>query len=257
MKKVARNNYSDYINYANSVTYGKVYPVSISEGIQAGDIYIDCEKNCQSILFWHHCGFAFLLGKCDTSFLEDVYELMQNKDNTNPRRFILFSNDKHIADFFGAKNNTVIERRYFFEYLQKRTDFDHILPAGFELKEIDARLLSTINGRITPSFSWDNPNDFFDYGKGYCIVHEGKAAAWAFSSASSSKEIDIGIETNINYRHRGFAAIVADAMLQYTLSEGKTPVWACHYENISSQKLAEKIEFVKTSECLTIKIKED
>ncbi len=42
-------------------------------------------------------------------------------------------------------------------------------------------------------------------------------------------------------------------MIQYCFEQHKRPVWACHSKNIASQKLAEKIGFVKISECDTLK----
>ena len=126
-----------------------------------------------------------------------------------------------------------------------------------DTENTDAELLSKIKGRITPYFSWDNADEFLSKGKGYCIVTDGEVAAWAFSAAVSSTEIDIGIETQEKYQHRGFAAIVSKAMIKYVLEQGKIPVWACHYKNIASAKLADKLGFDKVAECFVIKRKED
>ncbi len=43
--------------------------------------------------------------------------------------------------------------------------------------------------------------------------------------------------------------IVAKKMIQYTIAQSKQPVWACHYKNSASEKMAEKLGFVKGSEC--------
>lgn len=82
-----------------------------------------------------------------------------------------------------------------------------------------------------------------------------EVAAWAFSSAVSNNEIDIGIETDEKYQHKGFATAVSTAMIKYVLAQNKTPVWACHYKNIASSKLAERSGFDRTSECYVIKRK--
>lgn len=98
--------------------------------------------------------------------------------------------------------------------------------------------------------------DFLAKGKGYCITCNADIASWAFSAAVSTKEIDIGIETKPEYKQQGLGMIVVNKMIQYTLEQGKEPVWACHYKNTASEKMAEKLGFVKVSECSAIKSKE-
>lgn len=46
---------------------------------------------------------------------------------------------------------------------------------------------------------------------------------------------------------------VAKRMIQYTIEQSKKPVWACHYKNNASERMAEKLGFVKVSECSIIK----
>lgn len=255
-QKVDFSMYSDFIHYAETIDCGKVYPLSIAEEIQDGEIFANSINDHSAVLFWHHSGFAFLAGKPDETFLEKIYELILNKNNTNPRRFILLVKDEKIEKFFQLKENIILEKRYLFEYPKKERSVDFNLPAGYELREINTSLLSGIHGNIVPSLFWKDIDKFFERGKGYCIVHDNHIAAWAFSAAISSKEIDIGIETDKDYRNRGLAAIVANRMIQYAVEEGKAPVWACHYQNIASKRTAEKIGFVKTAECSIIKRKE-
>lgn len=130
-----------------------------------------------------------------------------------------------------------------------------LLPSGYELKEIDNQILNRISGKIVPSLFWRNVNDFLEKGKGYCITCDNDIASWAFSAAVSTKEIDIGIETNSQYQQRGLGFIVARKMIQYVISQGKKPVWACHYKNVASEKMAKKLGFNKKTECSVIKSK--
>ena len=44
-------------------------------------------------------------------------------------------------------------------------------------------------------------------------------------------------------------------MIQYATQQAKKPVWACHYKNAASEKMAEKLGFIKVSECVIIKNK--
>lgn len=235
----------DYIKYIEKMSCGAVYPYSIAEDFQHGEIF----SNSRSVLFWHYCGFAFLYGEYDNSFLDFVSDLMMNAD----RRFILFTNDAPVENYFRKNKNAVIEKRLFFDYGNNFPPKIPELSNGFELCEINADLLKKLSGNITPYFSWDSAESFLEKGKGYCIVKGDTVAAWAFSSAVSYWEIDIGIETNSEYRRLGLAEIAAKKMIGYCFERNKRPVWACHQGNIASKKLAEKLGFVKACECLTVK----
>lgn len=248
MDKINPTDYKNYIQYIDKTGCGTVYPLSIAEIIQQGDVFTDHH----SVLFWHYCGFAFIYGDYDERFLNDVYKKFIN--NSMPsRRFILFISDEGTKDFFINKETVILERRYFFEYQKSVSTYNQVFPSNFKLCEISKELFYKINGNVTPLFSWDSSSDFFEKGKGYCILDGETAAAWAFTAAISDEEIDIGIETRAEYRNCGLGAVVSDKMIQYCFQQHKRPVWACHSNNIASQRLAEKVGFVKTSECFTIK----
>ena len=254
MVKVDFKDYSNYIPYAQQCRCGNVYPLSIAEGYQQGDIFVSSTTDCKAVLFWHYSGFAFISGEYDKTLLEEISDIISDKEEINPRRLILFTDEERIKSFFNAKENIDIERRYFFEFNKDSAETAD-LPSDCELKAIDTEIISKMEGRITPYFSWSNTEDFLLNGKGYCIITNGEIAAWAFSAAVSDDEIDIGVETQENYQHRGFAAIVSKAMIKYILEHNKKPVWACHYKNLASAKLAEKIGFDKIAECFVIKRK--
>ena len=249
--KVNPKSHINHLRYMGKSSCGAVYPLSIAEGIQHGEIYESEDQ--KSILFWHHCGFAFLAGICDVPFLEAVYGLLLDKHRTNQRRLILFAEHEEIKDFFFEKPYTAIEQRYFFAYRNATPAYSVPLPDGFVLREMDTAILSRIQGKITPKFSWNSDEEFLEKGKGFCIMHGENICAWAFSSAVSSKEIDIGVETSLEYRNQGLAAIASARMIRYILEQQKTPVWACHAQNAASQALAKKIGFEKTAECFTIR----
>ncbi|MBQ7046618.1 MAG: GNAT family N-acetyltransferase [Oscillospiraceae bacterium] len=256
MVKVDFKDYSDYISYAQQCRCGNVYPLSIAEGYQQGEIFVNSLTDCKSVLFWHYSGFAFVSGEYDEVFLEEIYDIISDKNETNPRRFILFADKEQTVSFFRNRENIDIERRYFFEYNKDLTETIE-LPCDCDLKSIDAEIMSEMKGRITPYFSWNNADDFLAKGKGYCIITNGEISAWAFSASVSNNEIDIGVETQEKYQNRGYAAIVSKAMIKYILEHKKKPVWACNYKNIASARLAEKIGFDKISECFIIKRKHD
>lgn len=255
LHKLNSMQYPNLIDIANIHDCGSVYPLSVAEGIQEGDIFSNSVHNYEKVLFWVHIGFAYLSGNIDEYFPEDIYEFMLDRTKSNTKRFLLMTRNKYIQEYFESKDDVIEEKRYLFKYSGFQRCIESSLPGGYELKEIDNQLLKKISGKIVPSLFWNNVNNFLEKGKGYCITCNNDIASWAFSAAVSTKEIDIGIETKPKYKQHGLGMIVANKMIQYTIDQAKEPVWACHYKNVASEKMAEKLGFIKVSECSIIKSK--
>ena len=182
-----------------------------------------------------------------------VYELLADKNCTNPRRFVLLKDDRRAEQFLLSKGGVDRRRRALFVYGENPLVSSDRLPAGYEWREIDGEWLARIQGRVTPALFWQSPEAFLERGKGFCAVRGGDIAAWAFSAAVSDRQIDIGVETRPDHRRLGLAAAAAEKMAQYALEQGKAPVWACRCGNLASGKLAEKLGFFKISECSVLK----
>lgn len=249
MNKLNLVDFDGAIQYIDKTGCGVVYPLSIAEMMQSGDIF----TSRHSALFWHYSGFAFIYGDYNEHFLNSVYGLFLSEDCEISRRFILFVSDEKVKEFFLTKDRIILEKRYFFEYQKGVLSNNRVLPANLKICEINNDLFDKIQGNVTPLFSWCNSTEFLKNGKGYCIVDGEIVAAWAFTAAISSDEIDIGVETRSDYRYLGLGTIVAEKMIQYCLQQHKRPVWACHSNNMASQRLANKIGFAKATECYTIR----
>lgn len=249
MQKVSKEYYSNFIQLASANLCNTVYPMSIAEGFQEGDIYTDDVVNPTYALFWHVSGFAYLTGMPGAADMDDIYALMKNEGEKNLRRFVLELKDKEAQAYFEGKEDVEKHPRYRFRLtvsedkgLECEASEDKIRP-GYELKEVDAKLLSQISGRIVPSLFWSSAEEFLEKGKGYCLVCDGEVAAVAFSAAVSSRQVDIGIETKDAHRRKGLAAIAAKQMVSYVKSIGKEPVWDCDAVNTGSRATAEKVGF--------------
>ena len=202
LHKLSLLQHPNLIDIANAHDCGAVYPLSVAEGIQEGDIFTDSLQDYENVLFWAHSGFAYLSGNIDEHFLEDIYELMLDRTKSNLKRFLLMTRNKYIQQYFESKDDVIEEKRYLFKYSDTKGYMESSLPDGYELKEID-----------------------------------------------------IGIETKTEYKQQGLGMIVANKMIQYSTQQAKEPVWACHYKNAASEKMAEKLGFIKVSECSVIKSK--
>ena len=116
LQKLNKIQYSKLIDIASTHDCGCVYPLSVAEGIQEGEIYTGSERNYNKILFWVQSGFAYLSGNVDEDFLNDIYDFMIDRSKTGDKRFLLMSKNKYVLDYFKDKTDVVMECRYLFQY---------------------------------------------------------------------------------------------------------------------------------------------
>jgi len=228
----------DMVASAKAVKENGVYPLSIAEGFQEGKIFYS--GDLKTALFWHYCGFAYLSGSVGDLFLEKIYQDYYVK--TLDRRFVLITDNSKVIDYFSYKDEVVIDRRieYRFGNLLQRAP-----ECRYKVEPISAFNYDRIHGNIIPTFSWSDKEQFLKNGFGFVALDGDKVIAVAFSAAVSSDEVDIGVETDENYRHQGLAKVVTDRMCREIISQGKKPVWAHAIANEGSKYTALGVGFVE------------
>ena len=227
-----------YLDYAQKCSSNRVYPLSIVEGIQDGDIIPNDDNDIKAVLFWHYSGFAYLSGDVDESFLQRIYEDYYLKESD--RRFILITDDPKVIQFFSDKDGLVLDKRieYGFGSGQKNE-----FKCDYRIERIDESNFDRIHGRIVPSFSWSGKEQFLKNGFGYVALDGEQVIAIAFSAAVSSEEVDIGVETDEHYQHKGLAKTLSDKMCHEIVDGGKRPVWAHAISNEGSKHTALAVGF--------------
>ena len=269
LRQVDKSEYSRFIDSAKSCSANRVYPMSIAEGYQEGDIYVEerahtaatntrdgCAVASQAasvVMFWHYCGFVYFSGSPSADLLEEVYQEFLKKKQE--RRFIIITDDEEIKDFFSSKSDVIIDKRFEYVYDVQNSMADSTAETTSELsiERISGNNIERIHGRIIPSFSWESNEAFLDKGLGYVAVDVDRVAAVAFSSAVSSGEIDIGVETDPDYQRRGLSAKLSLKMCEEIIAMGKEPVWAHAAANVASGKTAERAGFLKTKDNYVIR----
>lgn len=231
----------------------QIYIYSMLENIQKGRMFVDSKTDIQNVLFWHYCGFAYVAGTGDNeAFNQELGKFIQGEYEEDQSRFILAIAEpkwKSVVEDL-KQYQTIYERtRYQFKFNKEQFELNNFsVPSEFELKEIDEEIINKLQGRIIPSFSWDSSKEFLEKGKGLCLLHKGEIACNAFSAAIGNGQMDIGVETNPNYRGKGLGKIVAAWMVNYALEKGYEPIWGCDSENIGSSSIAQAIGYEKLAE---------
>lgn len=108
------NDDTDITDFTKQIAIEKVYPLSIINGNQTGEIYVDDSENPTVALFWHYCGFAFIAGKYSRDTVKDIYEMMQNPTEKHRNRMIVQTDDR---DMFYGFDGISRRERYIFQYI--------------------------------------------------------------------------------------------------------------------------------------------
>ena len=216
----------------------KVYPLSVAEGCQSGEVFADDTRTPSSVLYWHYCGFGFVAGRCDGEVQNWLHAMMQNPlEGHSGRLAIQTEDDGLFRDFQDVSRR----ERYVFGF-EGSSGMPEI-PAGCQIVPVTQRNYHDLKGRIVPDFSWRNSEEFLKNGFGYYLTRDDEVLACAFSSAVSSEYVDIGVETGEKYRGKGYGKIVSAAMVEETLRQGKEPEWSCDVLNEGSMRLACSVGF--------------
>ncbi len=133
----------------------------------------------------------------------------------------------------------------------------HSVPKEYKLLRLDAALADRLfvdmkKGWLLESYA--SLDDFLRRGVGYVATHEGHVVASATSAVTSSRAMDIDIETTAAHRRRGLATAVGAALALECLVRGIDPLWLA--SNETSCHLAEKLGYTRVDRYETFEIAE-
>ncbi|WP_158280752.1 GNAT family N-acetyltransferase [Pararcticibacter amylolyticus] len=273
MLKIKEKDYDKVALLLDEIPFNTLFARAVTDGIVKGEIYVDSIQSPRTAYIVHPYGMSLLCGDpTNYSFNEKLlYYLLDTNAEYRKRQewlqvyplqweevLAVLVKDKLVtySDHLYAGN---CER----DYLLKETAHSHIirwnrlnfkfvqpeqplkpapLPDGFELKRIDASMLK-MAGSVVPQFFWNSYDDFLANGVAFGVVRDGRPVSIAFSAYIKDRNLEIGIETDLHYRGKGFALQSCHALINYCLDNDLTPVWSCRKENTCSLRLAEKLGF--------------
>ena len=204
-----------------------------------GKIFVTDQVEPRSALAFVGC-FGFLAGEPDR-------ELVENK----PKGFAILvpQNEawgKLIEDVYPEAEKVT---RY---AIRKDTRFDTdslrknllMLPAGYELKEIDEEVYDKcLESPVTADFvsSFESKEKYLKDGRGMVIIKNGEIVSGASSYTRYREGIEIEVDTVEPERRKNLALIVCSALILRCLEEGLYPSWDA--QNMGSVHLAEKLGY--------------
>ena len=130
-----------------------------------------------------------------------------------------------------------------------------MLPAGYELREIDAEIYDKcLKSSLTADFvsSFESKEKYLQDGRGMVILKNGEIVSGASSYTRYREGIEIEVDTVEPERRKHLALIACSALILRCLKEGLYPSWDA--QNMGSVHLAEKLGYEFDHEYTAYKI---
>lgn len=204
-----------------------------------GKIYVTDPDAPVSAFAYVGC-FGFVAG-------EPNRELLENK----PKGFAIITpqNEAWASLIEEVYSNVKKVARY---AIRKDTSFDtavlkknlDMLPAGYEIKEIDSDLYDKcMEDPVTRDFvsSFAGKEQYLALGRGVVILKEGRIVSGASSYTRYNEGIEIEVDTVESERRKHLATVACSALILRCLKENLYPSWDA--QNMNSVHLAEKLGY--------------
>lgn len=266
MKPIQSKHIHKIIGLLEQVPFNCLFALAVLKGYVAGKVYVDDEHAPNAAYIQHPYGMSLLAGYTDNqNFHKWLEQNMMNcdalREKTEWLQVFPEKWNQVISDFpklklvpsskSGQTNLTSFVElltRVNFRFNRKKYDSIErpLLPDGFTITAVSAHTFDNYDGIVVPSGFWNNSDEFLKSGAGFCVMEGDRAVATAFSAFLLDGFMELGIETKASHRGRGLAWHCCVSLIDYSLSNGLEPVWACRLENTASMHLAQKLGFEPT-----------
>jgi len=212
----------------------------VEEG--AGKVFVDSQENPHIALaiidyqflagdpFHESVPFLFDFFRTKKALVAPTPDWQHVVSTTYPGKLEVYPRESFQAEHFDVKKL----RRLISE-----------LPADFELRKVRLKDVSQFR-ELSPALTvcYTSSEEFIAKGVGMGIFYKGRFISGASSSPLGGGKLEFEIQTHKQFRRRGFARIVAAALILYCLENGIEPCWDA--ANDDSSALAQQLGFRST-----------
>lgn len=233
------------------------------KGLARARVWVDDKKAPKSTMIWDMVNtFLFLAGNSDNSKFNDGLKKVIREDispeflKSKIKRMFFFPGssdwEKKIRLIF--KDGEFSERLiHHYTYNEKNyqllKDWRDLIPSHLEVKRVTKEILETENltniGEVKycATALWQTVDRYDKEAIGFCLMNKEAIAAWCTTDYIVGNDCELYIETFEGFQRKGYATIVASAMIEECLKRNYIIHWHCWKTNIGSIKTAIKIGF--------------
>jgi hypothetical protein len=265
MKLLEKNKYHLVENPLKEVSVNNLFARAVVENQIEGKIYVDDTDAPKTFYVLHPYGMSLLFGEYEneefnskfldyalntnkirkkTEWLQAFPELWNKKLKELFRNNLIISKGDESVENNRIEENTRVNFKFNKEkYLELKKNYQN---NNYQIERTTKEMYENMNGSVVPKYFWNNSEQFCNKGVGFSLIYENTIVSTAYSAFVFEKKLELGIETTINSREKGFAVFTCSALIDYCLDNNLEPIWACRFENYGSYKLAMKLGFEPT-----------
>lgn len=236
--------------YLNDLKFNVYFCKSVTCHHTSGRIFVDDIRSPKSFYIINTYGMTLLFGNyLNSEFNKALINYLSNESGKRVKDEWLQIDPvgwEEVLKPLIENKKAVCHTRQNFKFDIEKYKNLNIDNSAYEIVETSKVMFNEITGSVVPKYFWLNADLFASIGKGYSIIDGGKIAATAYSAFVHGDKLEIGIETMEEFRGKGYALAVSSALIDYCITNGIEPVWACRLENVGSMYLAQKLGFVPT-----------
>lgn len=264
MFKLKLEEHGKVLPIINTIDYNHIFAEMVVLNQAQGEIFVNCISHPTTCLIIHQYGMAFLCGDTTNKLFNDqLIQYLSRKNESKPKYLLIhpltwesvLNNllkenlmELKSPDNIEEKDNTFIKTRRVNFTFNRDSIIQEDIPNGFYLRKIDSDLFYQIQGSVVPQTFWKDDEAFHKHSIGFTLLHGSQVVSTCFVSYKTDQILELGIETSLDYRQKGYSLIPANALLCYCLEHHYTPLWSCRKENSASYKTAIKLGFIPLSE---------
>lgn len=208
--------------------------------VQKGKIYVNHKKNPSCAFVIHKFGWAQIIGKKDSDFINLLILKIKNFEFKQKIRFFNF-NLKGLGSVNIIKGKRI-------QYNFKKLSEYKIKKYLYKIKKITDRNFYQVSKQCKLELNkrfWNSRKHFFLNSFGYCLQKKSKFIAACYSCANYEKQREVDIVTTEKFRKQGLAKLLASQFILECKRKGLEPKWDCYKDNFASNKLALSLGFKK------------
>lgn len=238
----------------DEVPYNVLMAKAVVNGSSRGAIWVDDVPEPRACYLRHQYGMAYLVGyTTDKNFHSGLISYLENTggERTTPEYLQVFPErwmdviDPLVAD--GTITPWDRSNFRFEPHHAHGAGFDSLtdVPKGHVLRA-DRSAIESFRGAVIPKKFWRSLDRFLVYGVAYRHVLSEKpeiTTALAFSAYRDEDNLELGIETNPEFRGQGYARLACRVLIRHCLDAGLNPIWSCRTQNEASYRLALSLGF--------------
>lgn len=242
---------------------GQLEVKAVVEGINPGRIFVDNIASPNTGLVWlgNNDGFIFIGNEHNEVFNNQINNFIETVIKPDAIKVGLkwfegIGNhskwNKVIEEIFEhRKLGSWNQRVYMLQKENYKPENEPIIEQGYPVLKISSTLYENNNDVINNiEFLhskileyWSSPNEFFEKGTGYCVVHQNQITSICFSGFVVGNVHCVDIETLEPYRGKKIAQKIAHSFVKDCLENDMVPYWDCMESNKPSIAIAENIGF--------------